>query len=773
MKLRQRLRGLPDRLAPQSLLDEIDKHANELRETTTEKARETEHLIESGVILAELHQSLLDWQALNRQAADLAQSLARQATAVAEQARLLRDEQTRWEQTYNQIKADESESPAELVDLTSKALSEIHEAMKLADGQRNRIVALQQTVAAQGSIISGEIERIRKVIADSQRSLLVQDSPPLWKIHFRSPADETAGRLSQKSYAIEVSRLALFLNAKRRAFRHRFLIVAALALFITLNRRMKASLEASDQTASRAVFHRPASLALLVGLAATMPLLPEAPISARGVVDLLSIIPVLRLLMPRLQTPFRRMLLSLVLSLLTWELLKFLRLVIWIRRDLLAIFIIAVVSIFYWLARKASRESSPLQRGATTALVLVHAGLLLIGVSLLANIFGYVGLSDLIGNGALVGAYRGVALYTVFVVGTSIVSFTLQTERVRNMAVIRTRAATINRWLTVGLALTTTIVWLQTVLNLFSVRDDLVGAVKSALNYQITVGAASLAPRNIVIFVLTLIFGYLIATITRAILGEAILPRLHLARGLPNAIATITHYVLLLLIFVLALAAGGVELSKFTILTGAFGVGLGFGLQNVVNNFVSGLILLFERPVRVGDYLEIGTITGAVTKIGFRSSTLHSFDGADLIIPNANLISQQVINWTLSGTQRRVFLRVHVAYDNDPERVRDLLLATAAGHPDVLKVPRPTALFLGFGDITLDFEVRFWAPRSEIVPELTSEVAIRLAAALRDAGIKIPVPLRQLHLKTDDVAKEVLAAPASDEEKGTALGVKG
>src|SRR6185503_17886328 len=164
--------------------------------------------------------------------------------------------------------------------------------------------------------------------------------------------------------------------------------------------------------------------------------------------------------------------------------------------------------------------------------------------------------------------------------------------------------------------------------------------------------------------------------------------------------------------------------------TGAFGVGVGFGLQNVVNNFVSGLILLFERPVRIGDFLEIGAINGEVTKIGFRSSTLHCSDGGDLIIPNANLISQQVMNRTLSGTRRLVPLRFHVAYGNDPERVRDLLLAAAAGHPDVLVFPRPIALFLGFGDSALNFEVRFWSPRPEIVPELTSDVALRVAAAL-------------------------------------------
>jgi small-conductance mechanosensitive channel len=235
------------------------------------------------------------------------------------------------------------------------------------------------------------------------------------------------------------------------------------------------------------------------------------------------------------------------------------------------------------------------------------------------------------------------------------------------------------------------------------------------------------------------------ASVVRIILGEEVLPRLNLARGLPLAIATVTHYVILFLIFLLALAAAGVELSKFTLLTGALGVGLGFGLQNVVNNFVSGLILLFERPVRVGDLLEIGGISGEVTKLGFRSSTLHAFDGSDLIIPNADLISQKVINWTFSGTLRQILLKVDVAHGSDPRRVRDLLQATVLKQPGVLEHPKANALFLGHGDTAMNFEVRFWAPRPEVVAELRSDVALSISAALADAGIELPK--RDLHIR--------------------------
>jgi potassium-dependent mechanosensitive channel len=330
--------------------------------------------------------------------------------------------------------------------------------------------------------------------------------------------------------------------------------------------------------------------------------------------------------------------------------------------------------------------------------------------------------------------------------------------------VLRTNRDRLARRLIFVLGVTVALVWIHSTLKLFTVREGVYEAISSALNYQIKVGSASFSVSNFVAFVLTLVIGYLVASVIRAILSEGILPRLTLAHGLPNAIATITHYVLLVLIFFFALAAAGVELSKFTIMTGALGVGLGFGLQNVVNNFVSGLILLFERPVRVGDLLEVKGVGGQVTKIGFRSSTLHAFDGSDVIIPNATLTSEQVTNWTLTGTRRQILLNVHVAYGNDPTNVRDLLHKTVADQSDVLKVPAPTALFLGFGDNALNFEVRFWAPRPEVVPELKSEVALSIARALSEASIKVPAP-QQLQITGPEQAEKQIA---QEQKKGAA-----
>jgi small-conductance mechanosensitive channel len=250
-----------------------------------------------------------------------------------------------------------------------------------------------------------------------------------------------------------------------------------------------------------------------------------------------------------------------------------------------------------------------------------------------------------------------------------------------------------------------------------------------------------------------LLGGYFVANIFTFLLKKVVLPKLPLHRGLPYAISTVTYYVLLLVVALAALSGAGIELNKFTVLTGALGVGLGFGLQNIVNNFVSGLILLFERPIHVGDTVDVGGLVGIVRRIGARSSTVVTFQGAEVIVPNSNLLSNQVINWTLSSQWRRVDVPVRVAYGTDPERVIKLLVIVAESHPGVLLERPPTAFFMGFGESSLNFELRFWSAWQDTWFQLQSDVTVAVAKALREAGIEIPFPQRDLHVRSIDTTE--------------------
>ena len=245
-----------------------------------------------------------------------------------------------------------------------------------------------------------------------------------------------------------------------------------------------------------------------------------------------------------------------------------------------------------------------------------------------------------------------------------------------------------------------------------------------------------------------------------------LLSRLDMPRGLPSVVGRLTRYLLIALGIIFALAATGIELTSLTILGGALGVGVGFGLQTVVSNFVAGLILAFERPIREGDLIQLQDLTGEVRRIGFRSTVVRTFDGAEVIVPNASLISNDVINWTLSDQQRRLTISVGVAYGTDPARVMGVLLSVPGQFPSVLKTPESVALFTGFGDSALNFELRVWTVDVERFAILRSEVTTAVNNALVAADIEIPFPQRDLHLRSVDgpAAAQLRGAPAAGED---------
>jgi len=193
-----------------------------------------------------------------------------------------------------------------------------------------------------------------------------------------------------------------------------------------------------------------------------------------------------------------------------------------------------------------------------------------------------------------------------------------------------------------------------------------------------------------------------------------------------------------------------VDLGRFALLVGAFGVGIGFGLQNIVNNFVSGLILLFERPIQIGDTIEIGSLSGEVRRIGIRSSTVRTWEGAEVIVPNGNLISDQVVNWTLSDRHRRIELPVGVCYGTDPERVIDILLEVARAHPETLDEPPRQPCFKASVKAHLISRCESGLRALRRGSPCRSDLNVAVYTRLRSAGIEIPFPQRDLHLRSVD-----------------------
>ncbi|RJP88150.1 MAG: mechanosensitive ion channel family protein [Desulfobacteraceae bacterium] len=219
-----------------------------------------------------------------------------------------------------------------------------------------------------------------------------------------------------------------------------------------------------------------------------------------------------------------------------------------------------------------------------------------------------------------------------------------------------------------------------------------------------------------------------------------------------TTISRIIHYLILLIGFLVGLGVFGIELSKLTVVFGALGVGIGFGLQSVVNNIVSGLILLFTRPINVDDTIEVGNIMGEIKQIGIRSSILRTRQGADIIIPNADLTGGQVINWTYSDKRRRIELPVGVNYGSEPRKVIEMITAVASAHPRVLRYPPPQTFLTEFGDSSINYELRVWTDDALNWYIIRSELAVAIYDAIHASGMVIPFPQREVRLLKDNEA---------------------
>jgi len=708
----------------------------------------------------EVRDEELYWIALNTQYASHRKLLTSQATYLEDRVHFLDIQQLQWDTTWAQARV--TPGIEAVVVRLKEELGAIRAARVKVQEQLNLVLTLQSLVSQQDQQIS---EVLAKFASERQRlrgHLLERDGPPLWEERRLREFDQPMIMSISQSLDLESKSVGVFVRA------HRLLIFSillayglALATAFKLKSYAASFSDARIPPVALVIFSRPYSVALLVALLGMIGHLTWATTGTTFIVVALWLFQAIRLLPPLIEPEVRPLLYAMALFPVLEGARVLTRFSPVLKRELFLLNILAALVIFAWLARpsrlhrlhKTSRISWLLVTG-------VRIGIALLAASLAVNFFGFLSLSQVLGLTALLGVTSAAIFYGAARVLGLILTTVLRADWVEG--VFSMRAASAETWGERILTFLAAVLWIRGMLHLFTVYDEVRVAVSSALQYPFGYGNVHVTIGGTLSVLLVLAIGYALAGALTFLLKRFLLPRLPLHRGVAYAVSTVTYYLLLLVVAVAALADAGVELNKFTVLTGALGVGLGFGLQNIVNNFVSGLILLFERPIHVGDIVDVGGIVGTVKRIGARSSTVLSFQGAEVIVPNSSLISNQVINWTLSSPWRRVDILVGVAYGTDPERVLKLLVGVAKAHPGVLLEREPEAFFLGFGDSTLRFELRFWSARQDTWFQLQSVVTVAVAKALRDAGIEIPFPQRDLHLRSVDVSfKEQLAANSS------------
>ena len=715
-----------------------------------ERAMQVDSFIEHLSDNLQLRDEVVYWRALSRQSAEERKLLSARASELQGQILFLDEEQARWKATQAQIQDTGGiEVVAARVQQELTAISTVH---SLAEAQLNDVLILQNKLSTTSRQISDSVAKLNEAEERFRSRLLDQDSPPLWSSSSFHEPSQSIPVLLRKSGDQDFKTAGEFLRASGGSLLSIpvVYILSLLALF-RLRRYLSNAPRPGVPAGATEILQRPPALALLAALLISAPQVRSAPLSITLVSYVLWLGLVFRLT-PLLVEPKLR---SFVYPLLAFNLLELLRVGIPLpylaSRALLTLVPLAALVTFAWLAqptrlrrlRLSNRALGVFRAGLVFGLVLLAAGVA-------ANVCGFVFLSHVLGVGTLLSALFALAYYCVARVLFLFLLIFLDSQLAGSFSSeIR---ANIELWgrrvLILGVGF---IWWTRSDLYTFMFREWVTNAVSGMLAYSFGVGKVHFTVGGVLTVLLILVVGYGLAKGFSSLLRSILTARLPVQRGLPYAISKVTYYLLMVLVLGIAVTNAGVELNKFTVITGAIGVGIGFGLQNIVNNFASGLILLFERPIRLDDTVEVNGLLGKVKRIGARASTIATFQGAEVIVPNSNLISNQVVNWTLSSPWRRIEIPVGVAYGTDPEAVLSLLVAEAAAQPNVMTDPAPMAFFMGFGDSALNFELRFWSARQDIWFQLKSDVTIGISRALREAGIEIPFPQRDLHLRSVDV----------------------
>ena len=754
--LKRVLRMISNQLPTPDQLADVQVALDERAEELASRQKEVDALLAGTPNTLELREQENYWRSAQLDTADVRRQLLFWANAAQSALQQVQAQQPVWHATLQQNEETPGLGPT--LEVIQQALADLHRIGTQAQEQLKTIVNLQVRAATQDQLAMDMLDRISRARESSDRKLFQRDSLPIWRIRQRRVAGENNEFFTAASQ--RVMGIRTFAVQAKGALTF-FLVLLLLSLFgaYRLHRATQhVRPQSARQTAAlRIIRHWPA-LGLLVPLLCAYALAPLAPVPLIGLVILISFIPILSLLPSLIPAHFRVLLYCLAGVYALSALIAWIGFSPFLKRGTQFLIALSVFVVFAYLLRpsRVSRfDDSHHHRGW---IFIIRATIAVLGASLFANFFGYVKLAQFLAVFCLYSTFVAISMLTGIRVFSLLLLEANDCASAQQFAAVRLYHDAIARWIPRLLRWGGAFVWFLLSVNLLGLGPWLAAALARVRDFRIAGGGASVTLGGVLGFFLILLLGYAVSSGIRFLLREELLNRLHLARGVPELIASTFHYLLLLLVFFFAVNAGGVELNKFTVLTGALGVGVGFGLQNIVNNFISGLILQFERPIHIGDMLDIDGTTGIVTRIGIRSSTVKTFQGAELIIPNGNFISGKVTNWTLTNPQRRVELPVGVAYGSDLKLVASLLDRAARENENVLASPAPTVLFIAFGDSSINFELRFWVMQADTTVAIKSEVALAAWELLTEAGVEIPFPQRDLRLRSVDPEAAALLA---------------
>jgi potassium efflux system protein len=532
--------------------------------------------------------------------------------------------------------------------------------------------------------------------------------------------------------------------------------VVAILLAVSIRRRRR-FFEQSERW--RFLSGRPVAAGLFVAVSTITPFQGSLPALWLLLLWVVGGVALGRLAGALITRPWRqRLLYALIVILIFNQLLR----IIAVPRPLLRLymFTLALVGLvlFLWRAREnARRGDSPLYPWALRA-----GGLILLFV-LGAEVSGYAILGTRLLGASLRTVFLVLVAWMLMLLGRGGLEWTLYSSPLKSVPLWRSAADVVAGKAAILLNFLIGIFFGAIILSVWGAYDNPMAALEGLMSLGVTVGTGRITV-GLVITAGAFLYGSLIASwIVQAALTAGVFSRRQLQTGIRISISRLIHYGFVFVGFVVALVTLGFDFRELTIIAGALGVGIGFGLQAIVNNFVCGLILLFERPIKVGDSIQLGEQWGKIKHIGLRATIVQTLDNAEIVVPNNDLVANQVTNWTLSDRQSRILLPVGVAYGSDVALVIETLRASAEENPLVLRVPPPQVVFTGFGESSLDFRLQVWIADVDTRLQVQTEILQEIDRRFRQLGIEIPFPQRDLHVRTvtDSASQVLMGSPQS------------
>jgi len=726
------LRGINAQINSGGQLADIEQQAPLLSDEINNRLGESPSLLASHPSLQLLHQQENDWTEIEHTLADWKVVLQQRGDRLKQAADQISDLAGAWNKEqqvvdYWHIHAKHTELLLAAQASVAKTQAQIGQTSNDLLNARIRLFTIEQAIDTQDARVLDVLDSVRQARDEAFNRLLVHDSPPLWNL-FRS--ENAGGKLTlqgQDSLKRQISELRDYLS-------QRLEILAALAVLLLvlasallwIHRRIRKWCEKTPQLGEATrVFASPIATALVLALLVGAWIFPRAPRLLSAAIEAAALIPTVLILRRLIDRRWFAALDALVVFYFLDQIRLIAAAMPELSRTLLLVEMAGgaalIVAIVHPL-RRAS-ETPPVAKPIRWVAYLL---LIVFSAALIADVVGYVSLANLLGDAALGSAYVAVVIYACARIITGFLTIALHSRFLTRLRLVREHHPLILRRLNIFLIWFASAAWLGSVLSILSIGPAAWDLGHRILTANLHYGQISLSLGNVLIFAFTVWLSVQMSRFIRFVLEEDVYERFALPSGIPYAVSKMLNYVILLIGFFVAVSALGYDMTKFTILAGAFGVGLGFGMQNIVNNFVSGLILLFERPIKVGDVIQMSDTTGVVSHIGIRASIIRTPSSAEVIIPNGNLISNQVTNWTFSNRQRGIEIKLAVAPSAKPMEVIDLLKKTAAAHKQITDTPPPEAFLTDFSADTFHYELHAWTNSAENWVQIRSDLAVAI-----------------------------------------------